>query len=250
MNTTATFPPLRTAAFLIGLAVAVTGCNSHNGPRDLMMEEARKAPVERPVAMRGEGVFLEGKVAAVATVSRGFDRGRPTRAGGRAGRGSRAAGGVDDEDNVFQEGGRRRRDDAGAFTEVYNIGGYGDSEEEQKEMMQDYIRQARARRAAGSPMPPVTLRVAFENKGAEPLEIEVTEVNSDLGNFAVRPPKLTIPPGGTGTLEPMVSQLGVTSDEIPLKLSVRAGSKKEQQVVVVKNIIAQSLRKEFETLQK
>jgi len=117
-------------------------------------------------------------------------------------------------------------------------------------MMQDYIRQARARRAAGSPMPPVTLRVAFENKGAEPLEIEVTEVNSDLGNFAVRPPKLTIPPGGTGTLEPMVSQLGVTSDEIPLKLSVRAGSKKEQQVVVVKNIIAQSLRKEFETLQK
>jgi hypothetical protein len=99
-------------------------------------------------------------------------------------------------------------------------------------------------------MPPVTLRVAFENKGTAPVEIEVTEVNSDLGNFAVRPSKLTIAPGESGVLEPMVSQLGVTSDEIPLKLALRSGGKKEQQVVVVKNIIAQSLRKEFEKLEK
>jgi hypothetical protein len=116
--------------------------------------------------------------------------------------------------------------------------------------MQDYIRQARARRAAGSPMPPVTLRVLFENKGTEPIELEVTEVNSDLGNFAVRPPKLTIAPGEKAVLEPMISQLGVTSDEIPLKLAVRTGGKREQQVVVVKNVIAASLRKEFENAQK
>ena len=51
-------------------------------------------------------------------------------------------------------------------------------------------------------------------------------------------------------LQPMVSQLGVTSDEIPLKLEVRSGGKKEQQVVVVKNIIATSLRKEFESIQE
>jgi hypothetical protein len=211
------------------------------------MEEAKKQPVERPVAMRGEGTFLEGKLAALATVSRGFDRGRA--AGDKAGKGKRS-GQLGEEENVFEDGRRRRRDDAGAFTEVYNIGGYGDSEEEQKEAMQDYIRQARARRAAGSPMPPVTLRVLFENKGTEPMEIEVTEVNSELGNFAVRPPKLTIAPGEKGVLEPMVSQLGVTSDEIPLKLAVRAGGKREQQVLVVKNIIAASLRKEFEALQK
>ena len=48
----------------------------------------------------------------------------------------------------------------------------------------------------------------------------------------------------------MVSQLGVTSDEIPLKLSVRTGGKKEQQTIVVKNILAASIRKEFEQLQK
>ncbi len=242
MKYPAFFPSLGTAISLVAAIFVTGGCNSHSGPRDLMMEEATKQAVERPVAMRGEGTFLEGKVTALATVSRGFDRGaRPgRRPGSRPG----------EDENVFQDGRRRRNDDAGAFTEVYNIGGYGDSEEEQKEAMQDYIRQARARRAAGSPMPPVTLRVLFENKGTEPLELEVTEVNSDLGNFAVRPPKLTIAPGEKGVLEPMISQLGVTSDEIPLKLSVRVGAKKEQQVVIVKNIIAASLRKEFETMQK
>jgi hypothetical protein len=243
MMKTEFFPKLFLTGMLLGALSLMNGCRSHDGPRDLMMEEATKQSVERPVAMRGEGNFLEGKLGALATVSRGFDRG----VRGGTGRGRR---GPDDAPGVFEEGGRRRRDDAGAFTEVYNIGGYGDSEEEQKEAIQDYIRQARARRAAGSPMPPVTLRVAFENRGTEPVEIEVTEVNSDLGNFAVRPPKLTIPPGQSGVLDPMVSQLGVTSDEIPLKLAVRSGGKKEEQIVVVKNIIAQSLRKEFETLQK
>jgi hypothetical protein len=238
-------------SLLVGLASAslltlASGCGSHTGPRDLMLEEAASGQVERPVAMRGESTFLDGKLAALATVSRGFDRG----VRGPAGKGLGRKGGGPGDDNVFGPGGRRRNDEAGAFTEVYNIGGYGDSEEEQKEAMQDYMRQARARRAAGSPMPPVTLKVAFENRGTEPVEIEVTEVNSDLGNFAVRPPKLTIAPGASGALEPMVSQLGVTSDEIPLKLALRSGGKKELQVVVVKNILAASLRKEFEALQK
>lgn len=210
-----------------------------------MLEEASAAQgVERPVAMRGEASFLDGKLGAVATVSRGFDRGNVR--GPRGPRGPRGEG----AEGAFDEPGRRRRDDAGAFSEVYYIGGAGDSEEEQKEAMADYIRQARARRAAGSPMPPVTLKVAFENRGTEPIEIQVTDVNSDLGNFAVRPPKLTIAPGAAGQLEPMVSQLGVTSDEIPLKLILRSGGKKEEQIVLVKNVIASSLRKEFEKLAK
>jgi len=246
MKQMAFLPTVIGALCLVAATLATSGCGSHSGPRDLMLEEASKqGGVERPVAMRGEGAFLEGKVVVLATVSRGFDRG--VQPGAKSGRGGRRPG---TDESVFEEPGRRRRDDAGAFTEVYHVGGYGDSEEEQKEAMQDYIRQARARRAAGSPMPPVTLRVLFENKSAEPLELEVTDVNSDLGNFAVRPPRLTIPPGESGLLEPMISQLGVTSDEIPLKVAIRTGGKKEQQVIIVKNIIAESLRKEFETLQK
>lgn len=216
---------------------AFAGCRSAHEPRDLMLEEALDSqPIERPVAMRGDATFLDGKVAAVATITRGFDRGVRG-----PGRGRRTHG-------VF--GDRRDRDEEGAFSQVYNVGGYGDSEEDQKEAIADYMRIAKARRAAGSPMPPVTLRVQFENRGTEPLEIEVTEVNSYLGNFAVRPPKLSLAPGEKGVLEPMISQLGVTSDEIPLKLEVRQGGKKESQVVVVKNIIADSLRKEIEAAQK
>ncbi|MFM7752276.1 MAG: hypothetical protein ACKPB0_17860 [Opitutaceae bacterium] len=230
------------AALLTAFAFTAGGCGSGPAPRDLMLEEAgRSATVERPVAMRGEGTFLAGNLASVATVTRGFDRGN------RAPSGKGPGGQVD---GAFDEPGRRRRDDAGAFSEVYYIGGYGDSEEEQKEAMQDYVRQARARRAAGSPMPPVTLKVAFENRGKDAIEIEVLEVNSDLGNFAVRPPRLTIPAGGSASLDPMISQLGVTSDEIPLKLAVRSGGKRELQVVVLKNVFGGSLRQEFEKLSR
>ncbi|MBI5693406.1 MAG: hypothetical protein HZC55_25300 [Verrucomicrobia bacterium] len=244
--TSSAFPhSLGRAATLVACTLLLGGCGSGPAPRDLMLEEAASGQaVERPVAMRGEATFLEGKLGAVATVSRGFDRGVRRPPGGRGGRPGQGP------EGAFEDGSRRRKDDAGAFTEVYYIGGYGDSEEEQKEAMQDYIRQAKARRAAGSPMPPVTLKVAFENRGTDPIEIEVTEVNSDLGNFAVRPPKLTIAPGSSGVLEPMVSQLGVTSDEIPLKLALRTGGKKEQQTVIVKNVFGANLRKEFEKLNK
>jgi hypothetical protein len=237
MKKTAFFPTIGSAVALIAWAFAGAGCGGST-PRDLMMEEANARPIERPVAMKGEGMFLEGKLVAVATVSRGFER------VGNAGRGGK----MNREDFDEIGGRRRRRDDEGAFTEVYNIG--GDSEEEQKEAMEDYIRQAKARRAAGSPMPPVTLRVQFENRGPEPVVLEVTEVNSDLGNFAVRPPKITIAPGEKGMLDPMISQLGVSSDEIPLKLAIRVAGKKETQVVPVKNVIAASLRKQFETQKK
>ncbi len=232
MKNLAFSPKLRVLAAGLLAGFAGGGCRTQSGPRDLMMEEAQAGTqLERPVAMKGEGSFLDGKVSAIATISRGFDRGLP-------GRGTRRGSGTD------EFGRRGRRDDENPFTEVYNI--YGDSEEEQKEAIKEYVRQAMARRAAGSPMPPVTLRVEFENRTTEPMEIEVTEVNSYLGNFAVRPPKLTLAPGAKGTLDPMVSQLGVTSDEIPLKLEVRYGGKKESQVVNVKNIIAAAARKEFE----
>jgi hypothetical protein len=59
----------------------------------------------------------------------------------------------------------------------------------------------------------------------------------------VRPPKLTLSPGQAGKLDPMISQLGVTSDEIPLKIEVRQAGKKESKIFVVKNLILPSLKK-------
>jgi hypothetical protein len=211
----------RLAAYLaVVLALALgAGCRTAPLQRDMMSDALRAG--EQPVAMRGEGSFLDGQLVAVATVSRGFDRG--------------TKGDLNDTR-------RGRRRDNGVFGEVYNTG-YGDSEEEQKEAIEDYYRLARAQRAAGSPMPPVTLRVAFENRTTAPLEIAVTEVNSELGNFAVRPEKLVLAPHESGKLDPMISQLGVTSDEIPLKVEVRQAGKKEAKVILVKNLILPSLKK-------
>ncbi len=219
------------AAAITSVLLLSAGCGTPT-QRDLMVEAVNTG--ERPVAMKGDGTLFEGKLAAFATVSRGFERGgKPGVRGPGAGKG-----GVEDELN----GGRRRRDSDG-ITEVYSTG-FGDSEEEQKEAMKEYVRMAMARRAQGSPMPPVTLRVQIENRGTEPVEVEVTDVNSELGNFAVRPSKLTIAPGEKGTLDPMVSQLGVTSDEIPVKIAVRMAGKKDTQTIAVKNIIMASVLKQ------
>jgi hypothetical protein len=232
MKKTGSLPinPAAVAVLAVGFTLATTSCGSGGAPpRDLMAEEVRAdTPGERPIAMRGEGTFLDGKLATFVTVSRGFDRGINGPEGG--GRGAKAG---------ERGGGRRRRVDA---SENYPVS-FGDSEEEQKEAMEEYIRQVKAVRARGSPMPPVTLRVLFENRGTTPLEVEVTTVDSELGNFAVRPDKFTVAAGEKFTLEPMISQLGVTSDEIPLKLELRAGGKRESQVVQVKNVLAPSLRK-------
>lgn len=228
-----TFLPRALGALALGLALwSAGGCSNRPLPLDPMAEGLTAG--EKPVAMKGEGSFLAGQLVATATVSRGFDRGVKG-GGGPGGRGEgtrgrgRGRGGMDDDRGVS------------GITEVYNIG--GETEEEQKEAYAEYVRQAMARRAAGSPMPPVTLRVKLENRGTEPLEVSVTEVNSDLGNFAVRPPKLTIAPGQVGELDPMISQLGVTADEIPLKLVLRGGGRTETQTIAIKTLILPSVMK-------
>jgi hypothetical protein len=213
-----------TAALVATGLIALYGCRSAPETRDLMVEEAHAEAGDRPIAMKGEGNFVDGKLSVVATVTRGFQRGGAHPAGGK--REKRRWGGKDVE----------------AFSDDYFFGG-GESEEQQKEAVQEYVRQAMARRAAGSPMPPVTLKVAFQNQGTEPLEITPTEINSDLGNFAARPTKLTVAPRETGVLEPMISQLGVTNDVIPLTVSVRIGGKSETQVITIKSVIAASALK-------
>jgi hypothetical protein len=229
MKKTTFLPWAAGAAMLVWTLLGGAGCHGGSeGQRDMMVDDLTAG--ERPVAMKGEAVFLDGKLVASATVSRGFDRG--VKPGGRDGKSGPAG-----------RGGRGKRDDGlGAFSDSYPMSS-GDSEEAQKEAMDDYVRLVRAQRAAGSPMPPVTLRVQLENRGTEPLEVEVTEVNSDLGNFAARPDKLTIAPGASGALDPMISQLGVSSDEIPVKVTVRAAGRKDTQTITVKSILPPAAKK-------
>lgn len=218
-------PLLACGALVLAVSMTLAGCNSAPPPRDLMAEAARSDEI-RPVAMQGQADLTGTDLHVVATVARGFLRnGKPGRR-------------IPEKHHWYQH-------NRSAFSENYSFD-YGDSDEEQKEAVQAYIRQAMARRAAGSPMPPVTLHVMFENRGSTPVAIAPVEVDSDLGNFAARPVTLTIPAGATGSLDPMVSQLGVTSDDIPLTVVIQVGSKTFSQVIHVKNIIDAKVLKDAE----
>jgi hypothetical protein len=86
----------------------------------------------------------------------------------------------------------------------------------------------------GSPLPPVTLHLVLSNPGTEPITVTVLDFVSDLGNFAVDPDTLTVAPGQSAEPGSMVSQLGVTSDEMPFKVTLRVGKDKESRTFLVK----------------
>jgi hypothetical protein len=193
------------------------GC-ANKTPPDPMAEAADSG--ERPVAMLGESHFFDGSVTATVTVSRGFNR------GAKGGQGAKGGGHQ-----------HRQKDASSAgINDSYPVGFEGATETEQREMYEDLIRLDRARRAAGSPMPPVTIHFKLEGQSAAPVEVEILELNSDLGNFAVRPAKVSVSSSQPAEVDPMVSQLGVTSDEIPVKVVLRVGGKKETQTIPVKSI--------------
>ena len=88
----------------------------------------------------------------------------------------------------------------------------------------------------GSPMPPVTLRLSLTNNTQDgaPLEVEIVDFESDLGNFALKPDHVTLAPGQTGGPGSVVSRLGVTSAEIPVKVTLRLAGNKETQSIVLR----------------
>lgn len=212
------------SAVMMATALCLGGCHTPEEPRDLMAEEARAAKAERPIVMKGDGSYADGSVHVVATVARGLIR--------IGSNGETRTGTVQRRKNHWYS-----HPETEAYKEDNSLDYAGDDEEQQKEAIQAFIRQEMARRAAGSPMPPVTLDVIIENRGKAPIDIAPIDVNSDLGNFAARPDKLTIAPGEKAALDPMISQLGVTSDDIPLTLTLRIGDRKETQVIQIKNIV-------------
>jgi hypothetical protein len=89
----------------------------------------------------------------------------------------------------------------------------------------------------GSPLPPVTLHLLLSNTGTEEVSVKMLDFNSDLGNFVVDPDTLKIPPGQTAEPTPMVSQLGVNSDELPFSVRLEVGNAKEEHTFAVRNLL-------------
>jgi hypothetical protein len=85
-------------------------------------------------------------------------------------------------------------------------------------------------------MPPVALHLRLTNKTSEAVEITFVLCKSELGDFAVRPEKITLAPGESGEPDSMTSRLGLTSAELILRVSLRLADKVEQKDLVLKAV--------------
>jgi len=187
----------------LALALAVSGCVNRSN------DELTKAVVsgEKQIAMAGTGQFFGGMLTATVTIRRGIGHGLPK--GGGGGHQSESGGG----DTKRQEEERSTyRDYADTDTKVIQ----------------------------GTPLPPVTLHLVLTNSGQSTLSVTIDDFESELGNFVVDPEVLEIPPGATVEPSPMVSELGVSSASIPVKVSLIVSRQKETQVIAVNDAVDQT----------
>src|ERR1035438_2487717 len=196
------------AVLLAGLVFAETGCKTPRPPDEL----AQAVSIgERPVAMSGAAPFFGGQMNVTVTISRGIGR-------GTAGEGPGGRGGS----------GGRRKGRGGKSADTEDFSGMDNDQA---------IAYMQAKAAVGSPMPPVTMHLKIQNKGTQTATVEVLDFESDLGNFAVHPDLLSMAPDQVAEPDPMISQLGVTSDEIPVKVSLKSAGKTETQTIPVKSVL-------------
>lgn len=243
------------AALLCALALGAGGCAERRPPDELAQAVTMG---ERPVAMQGSQTFFGGRVATTVTISRGIGKGfsggnqhkrtkltgssatvgLPGTVGGGNGMIGQGVQGVSGGGSAGAAIGgpptgpvAGMPDAAGQMpatrTDLPDIGGM------EQEEAEAYIK---AKVAIGSPLPPVTLHLRIENLSGEKLAVEIDDFSSDLGNFAVQPGTLVLEPLKSGEPDPMISQLGVTSDEIPVRVTLKMGKAKETHTVLVRSL--------------
>jgi hypothetical protein len=81
--------------------------------------------------------------------------------------------------------------------------------------------------------PPARIGLRLANRGDTAVVVEVLEFNSALGNFAVKPGRITIGAGTVFEAEPMTSRLGVSGESIPIKVRLRANGAVEEQTLLL-----------------
>ena len=190
---------------------SLTGC-SHQPPEFDPHVEQMKAEAEKP-AMSAEDTFFEGKLLVEANLGHGF--------GGRGSRGGPGGGG--------HRGGGKHMGGSGpgegrgmGGSEGPGSGGEGGGFSEGGGAIHE------------SNMPPAALRLRLTNTGKETMEVTFTLCKSELGDFAVRPEKLALAPGQSAEPDHMTSRLGLTTDELVLKVGLRLAGKVEQKDLVLK----------------
>jgi hypothetical protein len=178
------------------LALLCAAAGCNGRPANSGFDEA-VAGGEKAVAMRGQSLFWNGKIGVTVTLSKGVGVGSKTRKFK-----------APDPDSVLN------------------------SADDQEEAVAYII----ARGNLGSPMAPITIHLKLENRTDQAVKVQVLEMNSDLGNFAVTPDSLVLSAGQTAEPDPMISQLGVISDSVPFKVTLNIAGKNETQTIVARDI--------------
>lgn len=191
--------------YFLAAALFVSGCASRHRPPDRVGDHPTAARAATPVK-QGEAVFFAGEVEArVDVVPAGHPslsprEGRPLPESGGRPSGPPPGGGRGGESRTAGVGGPN--------------GGHGG-------------------RSGEATMPPARISLTLTNRGATALDVEIAAFDSVLGNFAVRPERLRLEPGMATSPDPMTTRLGVSSDDIPLKITlVRAGLRETQTMVI------------------
>lgn len=212
---------------LLGFA-ACEGERPHRPPPSAMgpNDSGGPAVIQR---MEARGMFFDGRIeieAMLAPAGMKWSRDVESSGGGGGGRQGRGGGfrggfGMGGGGMGGGRGGGRSRGGGG---EGGPPGGGAE----------DSVQRAPPIRASNQP--PIQLRLRLTNHGEAPADVEVVDFNSALGNFVVQPPKITVKPGESVEAEPMVSRLGISTDEIPLTVKLHVSGRTEQQVLTLRAI--------------
>ncbi len=188
------------AGLTLVLAIFLAGCGGHRPQRDTDSAPPL-GPNGKPLpVLKAEGPFSNGQLVADVVLGRGWGKGgfKPAPIPGMP-----------------------SKDDS--------------SDDQNKPLSADTLDALRHRRAE-SPLPPVQLRLKLTNAATVPLQVEIIDFKSDLGDFAVEPDHFTIAPGTSSEPDPMISRLGVTSTEIPVTVSLRINGKNETHVLTLRPV--------------
>ena len=94
--------------------------------------------------------------------------------------------------------------------------------------------EGRQVRRRDSEMPGAVLRLRLENTSRATVIVEVRQLNSELGNFAVRPDTITLAPGQSVEPDPMESLLGLETYALPVTVTLREGGMTETKVLTLR----------------
>jgi hypothetical protein len=218
-------PTLRRCLPAVLALLALTACESGRSSRpDRTSDSAAPEPDKPTPEMEAHGLFFAGQIEVETLLNRAGFSGRGA-SGGSSGDsgsgGSASASSAGSGGRGGSRGGGRGR------------GGGGGSQPAPASTADD---SEPAPRIHPSNLPAVRVHLRLTNHGSNPVEIEVPDFNSDLGNFVVQPPKIVLPPNQPVEADPMTSRLGVSADQIPLTVSLLVNGKTETQVLVLQTI--------------